>query len=116
MPICTRGTDHGITAIIHPTCIYEEITISTVLNMIEQIASGNYEYLTRWVRTDGYSGELTNDVTGFLSMYNGELELFPTEVGFHGWTKKRVLKWDATDDGELNIADVNAIIDLILYE
>ena len=97
-------------------CIYEEITISTVLNMIEQIASGNYEYLTRWVRTDGYSGELTNDVTGFLSMYNGVLELFPTEVGFHGWTKKRVLKWDATDDGELNIADVNAIIDLILYE
>lgn len=93
-----------------------EITIATVNTVIDQICSGDFEYVTRWTPPDEYNGVLTYNVTGFLSIYNGTLELFPNEVGFHGWTEKRVLKWDVNMDGEVNLADVNSIINIILNQ
>ena len=93
-----------------------EVTIATVNTLIDQILSGDYEYVTRWTPPAGYNGVLIYDVTGFLTIYNGTLELCPNEVGFHGWTKKRVLTWDVNNDGEVNLADVNAIISLIFNE
>lgn len=94
-------------------CGDDEVTIAVVNTMIDQILSGDYEYVTRWTPPEGYNGVLTYDVTGFLAIYRGTLELFPNEVGFHGWTKKRVLRWDVNMDGEVNLADVNAFISLI---
>ena len=94
----------------------DEITIATINKLIDQILSGEYEYVTRWTPPAGYNGVLTYDVTGFLAIYKGTLELYPNEVDFHGWTKKRVLKWDANMDGEINLADVNAVLGLILEE
>lgn len=112
LPPKTPADDSGL---VHPG-IYEEITVATVNNLIDQIISGNYEYVTRWTPPAGCDEVLTFDVTGFLSYYNGKLELFPSEVGFHGWTKYQVLKWDVNMDGEVNVADVNALIDYILYK
>jgi formylglycine-generating enzyme required for sulfatase activity len=94
----------------------DEVTIATINTLIDQILSGDYEYVTRWTPPDGYNGFLTYDVTGFLTIYDGTLQLCPNEVDFHGWTKKRVLKWDINMDGEVNLADVNAVFGLILDE
>ena len=101
--------------VIHPWGD-DEVTIAVVNSLIDQILSGDYEYVTRWIPPAGYNGVLTYDVTGFLGIYNGTLELFPNEISLHGWTKKRVLEWDVNMDGELNLADVNAIISLIFDE
>ncbi len=45
-------------------------------------------------------------VEGFLTVYNNELEFYPTRVGN--------LKGDVNGDGEVNIADVNCVIKVIL--
>ena len=97
----------------HPD-VDDELNIATVNTVIDQILSGDFEYVTRWIPPTGYDGVLTYDVTGFLSIYKGTLELLPNEVGFHGWTEERELKYDVNMDGEINIADVDMIIDLIL--
>ena len=44
-------------------------------------------------------------VEGFLTVYNNELEFYPTRVGKKG---------DVNGDGEVNIADVNCLIKVIL--
>jgi len=98
---------------IVPT-VEDEITIAVVNTIIDQIFSGDFEYDTRWTPPAGYNGVLTYDVTGFLATYRGALELYPNEVVPHGWTQKRILKWDANRDGEVNLADVNVVISYIL--
>ena len=48
---------------------------------------------------------------GFLTVYNGTLELYPTKVQP---LNDCGLKGDVNGDDEINIADVNALIDIIL--
>lgn len=50
-------------------------------------------------------------VEGFLTVYNGTLELYPTKVQP---LNDCGLKGDVNGDDEINIADVNALIDIIL--
>ena len=54
----------------------------------------------------------TYDVKAFVTVYKGEIELYPSEVTVHG--APVVLKGDVNGDGEVNISDVNAVIDIIL--
>ena len=57
---------------------------------------------------------LTDDpyyVEGFLTIFRGELEVYPTYVS-NG--PDCGIKGDVNDDKEINIADVNALIDIIL--
>ena len=49
---------------------------------------------------------------GFLTIYRGELELYPIEVGDGGMDCGT--KGDVNQDKEINIADINALIDIIL--
>ena len=58
-------------------------------------------------------GDGTYDITGFLTVYRDQLEIYPVKIEHHGG--KYVLIGDLNDDGELNIADVNYLIDIILY-
>lgn len=54
----------------------------------------------------------TYDVEGFLSIYNGEREIFVNKVEKHGqgdW-----LKGDVNGDGSVNITDINVLISIIL--
>lgn len=51
-------------------------------------------------------------VEGFLTVYNGTLELYPTKVEPIG--SDCGLKGDVNGDGEVNIGDINALIDVIL--
>jgi len=52
----------------------------------------------------------TYDVKAFVTVYKSIIELYPVEVVEHGAT----LIGDVNGDGEVTIADVNAIVDLIL--
>ena len=52
----------------------------------------------------------TYDVEGFLTVYKGQLELYPIKVVKHG----DFVKGDVNGDGEVTLADVNLLIDIIL--
>ena len=56
------------------------------------------------------SADKTYDVIGFLTIYKGQLELYPIVVKEHG----SGVVGDVNGDGEVSIADVNAAIDMIL--
>lgn len=80
--------------------VYDEITIATVNALIDRILSGNVHV--------GQSYD-TYYVEGFLSVYRDQLELYPIHITrLRGWGD------DINGDGEVNLCDVNAIIDLIL--
>ena len=57
---------------------------------------------------EGVNINNVNYVEGFVSVYNDVLEFFPIRV------KGGYLKGDVNGDGEVNIADVNCLIDVIL--
>ena len=68
-----------------------EITLFDKFNIMEGVNINNVNY-----------------VEGFVSVYNDVLEFFPILV------KGGYLKGDVNGDGEVNIADVNCLIDVIL--
>ena len=49
-------------------------------------------------------------IEGFLTIYKGQMELYPVKIIKHG----ACLFGDINGDGEVNIADINALIDIIL--
>jgi hypothetical protein len=51
-------------------------------------------------------------IEGFLTIYRGALELYPTLID--GGEPDCGTKGDVNNDGEINLADVNALIDIIL--
>lgn len=60
-----------------------------------------------------YKGEAPYYVEGFLTVYKGELEFYPIEVIGEG-AGDCGTKGDVNNDKEIGIADVNALIDIIL--
>ena len=82
-----------------------EVNIADIWELINRILTGRTT--PEWVAGDG-----TYDITGFLTVYNGQLEFFPIKIEPHGG--KYVLFGDLNGDGELNIADVNCLINIIL--
>ena len=91
----------GITAPVEPIVV-EEINVGTIVGLIERILTGNAIF----------DPPKTYDVTGFLSSYGRDhtLELLPTYI------QANPRKWndDFNGDGEVNLADVNVLIDIIL--
>lgn len=83
-----------------------EVNIADIWELINRILTGRTS--PEWVGGDG-----TYDITGFLTVYRDQLEIYPVKIEHHGG--KYVLIGDLNDDGELNIADVNYLIDIILY-
>ena len=84
-----------------------EVNIADINCIIDRILKG--QTTPEWVGGDG-----TYDVIGFVSVYRERIEIIPIKIVHHGG--KYVLIGDVNGDGELNIADVNAIIDLILSD
>ena len=98
--------DNGHDAYAYPDVnLDNEINIADINCVIDRILKG----LTtpEWVGGDG-----TYDVIGFVTVYNGRIEIIPIKIVHHGG--KYVLIGEVNGDGELNIADVNVIIDIIL--
>lgn len=91
----------GITPPVEPIVV-EEINVGTIVALIDRILTGNVNFIP----------PETYDVTGFLSSYGRDhtLELIPTYIQ----ANPRVWGDDFNDDGEVNLADVNVLIDIIL--
>ena len=83
----------------------QEVGIADVNELIGRIASG--ETSLEWV-----GGDNTCDVTGFVCCYNNEMEILPAVIMRHGGSM--VLIGDLNDDGEVTVADLNALISYIL--
>ena len=84
-----------------------EVNIADINCIIDRILKG--QTTPEWVGGDG-----TYDIIGFVSVYKGMIEIIPIKIVYH--CGKYVLIGDVNGDGELNIADVNVIIDLILSD
>ena len=83
-----------------------EVNIADIWELINRILTGRTT--PEWVGGDG-----TYDITGFLTVFRGQLEIYPVKIEHHGG--QYVLIGDVNGDGEVNIADVNCIINLILW-
>ena len=55
---------------------------------------------------------VTHYVEGFLTVYKGELEFYPILID--GGDPDCGIKGDVNNDKEINIADINALLDIIL--
>ncbi len=83
----------------------DEPTISTVMNLINYILTGGP------AQSDGTAQHPWKNcyVAGFLGVFEGNLELYPTVVN-----TEAIHNYDINGDGEINIADVNALINNII--
>lgn len=93
----------GITRPGQPLVV-EELNVGTIVALIDRILTGNANF----------NPPETYYVTGFLSSYGRDhtLELIPTYIQ----ANPRVWNDDINGDGEVNLADVNELINLILED
>ena len=92
-----------------------EVNIADINALLEIIISGTIEYDWYFNPFDSGNGEETYDVTGFLEMYRDQLEFTPISIKPSD-TSELCKKGDANGDGEITIADINALIDYILSD
>ena len=78
----------------------EELNIGTVNRLIDRILSG----------TGRIHSERLYYVEGFVEVYRNQVELVPTYIQAHSLTPSD----DLNNDGEVNLADVNELINLII--
>lgn len=84
-----------------------EVTIADINCLIDMILSGKIDY--DWIWTQEDDGEMKWNVSGFLAVFNNQLELYPVEITSAGGATHII--GDLNFDGELNVADVNALVD-----
>ena len=84
-----------------------EVTIADLNCLIDMILSGKIDY--DWIWTQEDDGEMKWNVSGFLTVFNNQLELYPVEITSAGGATHII--GDLNFDGELNVADVNALVD-----
>lgn len=103
----------SVIPLIEPRNLYDvngdgEVTIADINRLIDMILSGTIEH--EWLPWNPDGSSYGYDVSGFLTIYNNELELYPITIDDH---KEAVIIGDTNFDGELNVADVNALVDYI---
>ena len=80
-----------------------EVNIADVRCLLEIILSGE--------TPEHDDDEGTYDIIGFITVYNGRIEIYPIKIVHH---VNHYNNYDVNGDGEINIADVNYIIEIIL--
>ena len=85
-----------------------ELSIADVNKLLNIILMGSVEQ--QWITPEDDNG--TCDVMAILDFRGTELVLYPTHIVRHG--SRSVLRGDVNGDGEVNLADVNTLIDLML--
>ena len=89
-----------------------EVNIADLNYLIDLILSGKIDYHWIWIPHIGPTDRLTYDVEGFISVYKNELEIFPIRISRFG--SHIIIMGDLNGDNEINIADLNVMIDMIL--
>ncbi len=87
-----------------------EVNIADINCLIDMILSCKIDYDWTWTQED--DGEMKWNVSGFLTVYRNQLEFYPVEITSAGGAIHII--GDLNDDGELNIADLNVLIDKII--
>ena len=89
-----------------------EVNIADLNFLIDLILSDKIMYDWFWQPQGG--DDDTFDITGFLTVYQNELELYPVQI----WTAgtEYIIIGDLNHDGELGVADLNDLIDRILSQ
>lgn len=89
-----------------------EVNIADINFLINLILSDKIMYDWFWHPQGG--DDDTFDISGFLTVYQNELELYPVQI----WTAGTAygIIGDLNHDGELGIADLNDLIDRILSQ
>jgi len=85
----------------------KEVNISDLNALIDVILTGQRPELPSG-DPEGYDYY----VDGFVSIYREQLELFPINIVHYGWPQS--IWGDSNLDNEVNIADINCIIDVII--
>ncbi len=103
------GPEHPIAPPSNPYDLNHdgEVTIADLNCLIDMILSGKIDY--DWIWTQEDDGEMKWNVSGFLTVFNNQLELYPVEITSAGGATHII--GDLNFDGELNVADVNALVD-----
>ena len=103
------GPEHPIAPPSNPYDLNHdgEVTIADLNCLIDMILSGKIDYDWTWTQED--DGEMKWNVSGFLTVFNNQLELYPVEITSAGGATHII--GDLNFDGELNVADVNALVD-----
>ena len=94
-----------------------EVNIADVNALIDVILNGVPSRNTLGLSPDDVDPEKTYDVDGFLTVYKSQLEIYPVRIANKGASDPIIPthdRYDVNGDGEINIADVNSILDIIL--
>lgn len=91
-----------------------EVSIADINFLIDLILSGKTVYDWTWQPQDDVEGAWTYVISGFLSVYNNELELFPIQIQIWTAGTEYGIIGDLNGDGEVGVADLNELIDRIL--
>jgi hypothetical protein len=99
--------------LIHRYLSFEDVTIIEEDGKYYMVdATGRIQLFDQFkIGVDKYVDGETHYVEGFLTIFRGELELYPTLIDGDDECGK---KGDVNGDGEIGIADINALIDIIL--
>lgn len=99
----------------------KEVTIADVNALIDRILSDDAaaDHNVFGLSPDDLDPNKTYDIDGFVSIYRDQLEFTPIRIVPHGYNPVQppVMppdRYDVNGDGEITIADVNCLIDLIL--
>ena len=102
----------------YPSCDVnwdQEVNIADINATIDIILRGGSVYGPKRVSADDINPNRTYDVEGFLTVYKGQLEIYPTAIYYDYHYSYPYPKYgDVNGDGEVTIADVNCIIDFII--
>ena len=92
-----------------------EINIADINALIQVILYGLPDnYNTSTLNGLPYPGK-PYDVEGFIEIYRGRLQIIPTKITSHIRPPHLPRdRFDVNEDGEINIADLNCLIDIIL--
>ena len=92
-----------------------EINIADINALIQVILYGLPDnYNTSTLNELPYPGK-PYDVEGFIEIYRGRLQIIPTKISSHVRPPRPPReRFDVNEDGEINIADLNCLIDIIL--
>ncbi len=94
----------------------QELTIADVNALIEWIITKGPACPTFNSIPDSINPNSLWDIDGFLTVYRNNLELYPVKIAHHYSSMPLPGgKYDVNQDGEVTIADVNLLIDIIFY-